>query len=216
MSFKKNSPPNLPPVETVDAAILCARIFSPAASTNFTRNPTFAALFSLVLSEVIAYGESTASCRKIAQASNHILLTFPADRAGIRSAYAAAQTITAICRKGPRPLKGAALPLQAALSADCGTLHYNAAYAGHHLFGDCIWLGEVRERALLLAKAAGTQYFPDCLFTHAIHRRLPKSLQEKFPQKYYHDHICCYGEVTPRRAASYGTYSESCGIARLV
>lgn len=216
MSFKKNSPSNFPPVETVDAAILCARIFSPAASTNFTRNPTFAALFSLVLAEVIAYGESTASCRKIAQASNHILLTFPADRAGIRSAYAAAQTIAAICRKGPRLSKGAALPLQAALAADCGTLHYNAAYAGHHLFGDCIWLGEVRERAFLLAKAAGTQYFPDCLFTHAIHRRLPKSLQEKFPQKYYHDHICCYGAATPRRAASYGTYSESCGIARLV
>ena len=215
MSFKKNSPFNLPPVETVDAAILCARIFSPAASTNFTRNPTFAALFSLVLSDIIAYGESIAACRKIAQASNHILLTFPADRAGIRSAYAAA-TIAAICRKGPRLLKGAALPLQAALAADCGTLHYNAAYAGHHLFGDCIWLGEVRERAFLLAKAAGTQYFPDCLFTHAIHRRLPKSLQEKFPQKYYHDHICCYGAATPRRAASYGTYSESCGIARLV
>ncbi len=216
MSFKKISPSTLPPVETVDAAILCARIFSPAASTNFTRNPTFAALFSLVLSDIIAYGESIAACRKIAQVSNHILLTFPADRAGIRSAYAAAQTIAAICRKGPRLSKGAALPLQAALAADCGTLHYNAAYAGHHLFGDCIWLGEVRERAFLLAKAAGTQYFPDCLFTHAIHRRLPKSLQEKFPQKYYHDHICCYGAATPRRAASYGTYSESCGIARLV
>lgn len=216
MSFKKNSPSNFPPVETVDAAILCARIFSPAASTNFTRNPTFAALFSLVLSDIIAYGESIAACRKIAQVSNHILLTFPADRAGIRSAYAVAQTIAAICRKGPRLSKGAALPLQAALAADCGTLHYNAAYAGHHLFGDCIWLGEVRERAFLLAKAAGTQYFPDCLFTHAIHRRLPKSLQEKFPQKYYHDHICCYGAATPRRAASYGTYSESCGIARLV
>ena len=216
MSFKKISPSPLPPVETVDAAILCARIFSPAASTNFTRNPTFAALFSLVLSDIIAYGESIAACRKIAQVSNHILLTFPADRAGIRSAYAAAQTIAAICRKGPRLSKGAALPLQAALAADCGTLHYNAAYAGHHLFGDCIWLGEVRERAFLLAKAAGTQYFPDCLFTHAIHRRLPKSLQEKFPQKYYHDHICCYGAATPRRAASYGTYSESCGIARLV
>ena len=69
MSFKKNSPPNLPPVETVDAAILCARIFSPTASTNFTRNPTFAALFSLVLSEVIAYGESTASEVEIGRAS---------------------------------------------------------------------------------------------------------------------------------------------------
>ena len=216
MTFKKMMPAPLPTIETVDAAILCARIFSPTASTNFTRNPTFAALFSLVLSEVIRYGETQSACRKIAQQANHILLTFPGDKDGIESVYPAVSQIMKICEAQSRRAEGAALPLQAALAADCGTLAYTAAYAGHHLFGDCIWLGEVRERALLLAKVAGTRHFPDRLFTHAVHRQFSKTLREKFPQKYYHDHICCYGALPPHRAASYGTYSESCGIARFV
>lgn len=217
MSSSQSSFPELPTIETCEAAILCARIFSPQSSTNFTRNPLFAALFSLVLAAVIDYGETLATCRKIDQHANHILLTFSADKSGIRDVYAAAQSIKNVCRDKTRHFQeAAALPVRAAAAADCGTLQYSAAYAKHRLFGDDIRLGEVQERALLLAKVAGTQHFPDSLFTHAMYQKLPKNLRSKFPQKYYHDHICCYGEPIPPCTAQHGTYSESCGIARFV
>ena len=207
----------LPIIETVETAILCTRIFSPQESTNFTRNPIFAALFSLVLAAVIDYGETLATCRKISQHTNHILLTFSADNSGIHDVYTAAQSIKNICRDETlRFRKADVFPIQAVTSADCGTLQYSTAYAKHRLFGDYIRLGEVQERALILAKVAGTQHFPDSLFTYAMHQKLPKNLQSKFPQKYYHDHICCYGEPIPRHTEQHGTYSESCGIARFV
>ena len=82
MSSSQSSFPELPTLETCEAAILCARIFSPQSSTNFTRNPLFAALFSLVLAAVIDYGETLATCRKIDQHANHILLTSLTDLEG--------------------------------------------------------------------------------------------------------------------------------------
>lgn len=198
----------------LDVLVVGLRLFLPRSSTNFKRNPAFAASFMRVLQEVLGYAATLPNCLKVEQQSHSLRLTFRQTKRMRVPLYPILCRLRAIeMRCGEEETSD---DLRFCLAADFGAVEMSGAYAAHPLFGNYLWLGEVQERAMLLAKAAGTQGYPDCLLSHAAYEQMGRDDRRRFPRKYYYDHICCYGVALDTDGAILSHYSESCGVQRVL
>lgn len=199
--------------------VACFRISLLKSNTNFKHNPTFSLCFLDILGQTIRYCENIKECLHITQQSNLIFIYFNRDKSPINSSLLKKLEVLVDTLRQNNNLqilfreKKDFLLISTAITQ--GYTKINTDYAAHPLFHDMIWLGDLKEQALLLAKVSGTRNFPNFLITDAVYQELSPSYQKKFNRKYYHDHICCYAPATATidKPGCYW-HSEYCGVGK--